>query len=152
MARVRGRWIGTDYKQATFRQVPDALPHQVPQATPDAITHDRRSDGPADHESHPAWTRLTLAEHQVSAQQRTPGAASPPHYQRELLPAPHPYYCREHLHHPPLRSPQNQPGAAPQALSWPRPLRRRALTIARPARVRIRRRKPWVRARRRRLG
>lgn len=34
----------------------------------------------------------------------------------------------------------------------PRPLRRRAETMARPARVRIRRRKPWTRARRRLFG
>lgn len=39
-----------------------------------------------------------------------------------------------------------------QALNRARPLCRRAATIARPARVRIRSRKPWVRARRRLLG
>ena len=39
-----------------------------------------------------------------------------------------------------------------QADSSERPLRRRAARIARPARVRIRWRKPWVRLRRRRLG
>jgi len=40
----------------------------------------------------------------------------------------------------------------PQAESSERPLRRRADKMARPARVRIRRRKPWVLARRRLLG
>jgi hypothetical protein len=39
-----------------------------------------------------------------------------------------------------------------QAESFVRPLRRRAATMARPARVRIRRRKPCVRLRRRLLG
>lgn len=39
-----------------------------------------------------------------------------------------------------------------QPESSERPLRRRAAKMARPARVRIRRRKPWVRLRRRRLG
>ena len=39
-----------------------------------------------------------------------------------------------------------------QADSRARPLRRRADMMARPARVRIRRRKPWVRLRRRLLG
>jgi uncharacterized protein (DUF2132 family) len=39
-----------------------------------------------------------------------------------------------------------------QADSSPRPLRRRACKMARPARVRIRRRKPWVLARRRLFG
>lgn len=39
-----------------------------------------------------------------------------------------------------------------QAESFERPLERRAAMIARPARVRIRRRKPWVLARRRLLG
>ena len=39
-----------------------------------------------------------------------------------------------------------------QADSSARPLRRRAARMARPARVRIRRRKPWVRLRRRLLG
>jgi hypothetical protein len=41
---------------------------------------------------------------------------------------------------------------ADQADSSERPLRRRAARIARPARVRIRRRKPWVLARRRLFG
>ena len=40
----------------------------------------------------------------------------------------------------------------PQAESSKRPLTRRAARMARPARVRIRRRKPWVLARRRLLG
>jgi hypothetical protein len=40
----------------------------------------------------------------------------------------------------------------PQADRRARPLRRRAEMMARPARVRIRRRKPWVRLRRRLLG
>ena len=43
-------------------------------------------------------------------------------------------------------------GADGQADSAARPLRRRAAMMARPARVRIRRRKPWVRLRRRLLG
>lgn len=41
---------------------------------------------------------------------------------------------------------------AGQAESWARPLRRRLATIARPARVRMRSRKPCLRARRRLLG
>lgn len=44
------------------------------------------------------------------------------------------------------------PQAAPQAESSARPLRRRAARIARPARVLMRRRKPWVLARRRLFG
>jgi hypothetical protein len=40
----------------------------------------------------------------------------------------------------------------PQAESSERPLRRRAARMARPARVRMRRRKPWVLARRRLFG
>jgi hypothetical protein len=43
-------------------------------------------------------------------------------------------------------------GQSGQAESSARPLRRRADKIDRPARVRIRRRKPWVRLRRRLLG
>jgi hypothetical protein len=43
-------------------------------------------------------------------------------------------------------------GVEAQADSSERPLRRRAARMARPARVLIRRRKPWVRLRRRRLG
>ncbi len=39
-----------------------------------------------------------------------------------------------------------------QAVSLARPLPRRADTMARPARVRIRRRNPWTRARRRLFG
>ena len=44
------------------------------------------------------------------------------------------------------------PAPTPQADSSERPLRRREARIARPARVRIRRRKPWVLARRRLFG
>lgn len=44
------------------------------------------------------------------------------------------------------------PGLPNQAVSLARPLPRRADTMARPARVRIRRRKPWTRARRRLFG
>jgi len=44
------------------------------------------------------------------------------------------------------------PDPTPQADSSERPLRRREARIARPARVRIRRRKPWVLARRRLFG
>ena len=50
----------------------------------------------------------------------------------------------------PVRSGQHRRWC--QAESSARPLRRRAARIARPARVRIRRRKPWVLARRRLFG
>jgi hypothetical protein len=50
----------------------------------------------------------------------------------------------------PVRSGQHRRRG--QAESSARPLRRRAERIARPARVRIRRRKPWVFARRRLFG
>jgi hypothetical protein len=48
--------------------------------------------------------------------------------------------------------PRRQHRGLPQAESSERPLRRRADRMARPARVRIRRRKPWVLARRRLFG
>jgi len=48
------------------------------------------------------------------------------------------------------RGGQHEPGA--QAESRSRPLRRRAARMARPARVRMRSRKPWVLARRRLFG
>ena len=65
--------------------------------------------------------------------------ASAAHNGGEVGARPQPVLCRKH-------------SARAQADSSERPLRRRAARIARPARVLIRSRKPWVFARRRLLG
>ena len=72
---------------------------------------------------------------QPGAGSATPGGA---HRRREVRPLAQSVRRRQHRR--------------PQAESSERPLRRRAARMLRPARVRIRRRKPWVLARRRLFG
>ena len=75
-----------------------------------------------------------------------PSAHSVTHDGREIDRAAHPVRCREH------GRTDCASAAGAQADSSRRPLRRRAAMIARPARVRIRSRKPCVLARRRLFG
>ena len=77
-----------------------------------------------------AWTTSSL-----DAGSATPGGA---HRRREVRPLAQSVRRRQHRR--------------PQAESSERPLRRRAARMVRPARVRMRRRKPWVLARRRLFG
>jgi hypothetical protein len=72
----------------------------------------------------------------------TSGAAPPTNRRREVLATGQSGSRRQHRGDP----------VRDQAESWLRPLRRRAAMMARPARVRIRSRNPWVLARRRLFG
>lgn len=74
-----------------------------------------------------------------NARLRRPDAAS--YSEAEFRRPSHPVLGRQHCASPGF-----------QAVKEPRPLRRRAVTIARPARVRMRSRKPWTLARRRLFG
>jgi hypothetical protein len=71
------------------------------------------------------------------------GPRAATHDDTKVLTAPHTRGSRQH------GAPRRRPN---QADSVSRPLRRRAPKMARPARVRMRRRNPWVRARRRLFG
>jgi hypothetical protein len=124
---------------------------QMAQTTFDSIARDRVPDSAIDHETNP-WPRAARRiplnrpiagntrsmNHQRGPTHTEPTSGRPP----EVLRAAHSQRSRQHYG----RSTRSQ---ADRRL---RPLRRRAEMTARPARVRIRRRKPWVRLRRRLLG
>jgi hypothetical protein len=103
-------------------------PGESPEPPTDAVAHHRSSDPATDGERDPRWA-VTL---------RQPG-----HGQRSLS---HSWRTAE------LPERALAPDAPDQADSLARPLARRALRIARPARVDIRCRNPWRFARRRLFG
>ena len=115
--------------------------HQLTKTTLHLIPCHRRANGPADDESDPGWFSPGRPDGSVSPhEQMTHDAGlartNPGTYgQREVGAVPHPGLGRQD-----------------QALSRSRPLRLRAARTARPARVRIRSRKPCVFARRRLFG
>lgn len=160
---------------AARRKSDHPVPHQVPKTACHLVTHDRAADGLTDDETHPGDThvpggrrrgrsalcrigradrrnvvgspmprgrlgRRASTEEGMDDQPASPCSATPTDHQSEVLAVGQPVGRGQH-------------GAAGgQADSRARPLRRRAATIARPARVRIRSRNPWVLARRRLLG
>ena len=112
--------------------------HQLAKAPLHPVPGHRRTDRPADHESYPGWLGLMkpVGPHQQMTHDRGPaGPGSGADGQLELGAVPHPGLRRQD-----------------QALSRSRPLCLRAARTARPARVRIRSRKPCVFARRRLFG
>ena len=142
MACVRGRGVCAHHKKATVRQRLKVPAHKRAKPPLDAVPGDRRANRPAHHKSYPG--RLlpvrcalpgVLADQQVAHHQGPARSASGAHGQRELSAVAHPGLGRQD-----------------QALSWSRPLRLRAARMARPARVRMRSRKPCVLARRRLFG
>jgi hypothetical protein len=138
LACVRGRSVGTHHKKATARKRVKVPAHQLTKPPLDPVPGHRRANRPADHKSYPGRFALmeTVWPHQQVAHDGRPARASPGAYgQRELGAVPHPGRGRQD-----------------QALSRSRPLRLRAARTARPARVRMRSRKPWVFARRRLFG
>lgn len=138
MACVRGRGVRAHHKKATVRQRLKVPAHKRAKPPLDAVPGDRRANRPAHHKSYPG--RLlpvpnVLADQQVTYHQGPARTGPGAHGQRELRAAAHPGLGRQD-----------------QALSWSRPLRLRAERMARPARVRMRSRKPCVFARRRLFG
>src|SRR6516165_5589437 len=138
LACVRGCGVCAHHKKATARQRLKVPAHQLAKPPLDTVSGHRRADSPADHKSYPG--RLTVMDpvgpdEQVTHDGRTASARAGAHGQRELRAAAHPVRGRQD-----------------QALSWARPLCLRAARTARPARVRIRSRKPCVLARRRLFG
>jgi len=138
MACVRGRGVCAHHKKATVRQRLKVPAHKRAKPPLDAVPGDRRANRPAHHKSYPG--RLmpvlrVLADQQVAHHQGPARSGPSAHGQRELRAVAHPGL-----------------GGQDQALSRSRPLRLRAARIARPARVRMRSRKPCVLARRRLFG
>lgn len=98
------------------------------------VPYDRRSDPFTHHEADPYRCRLGTA---TVHDQRPGRCPAPTAGRRDLTARTEPVFRGEHRD---------------QAASFDRPLRRRDETISRPARVRIRRRNPCLRARRRLFG
>jgi hypothetical protein len=175
LACARGRRVGAQYEQATPRERGEAPAHQFPEPSLHPVTNHRRADRTADYKAY--LYRVTGAYRSVrgSRQQQVPGddrsarPAARPHGEPEVLRTSHPRLLRQHHTSCAPRVPAARasimaaaaalPGGLPdgkdqpgQALSCARPLWRRAAMTARPARVRIRSRKPWTFARRRLFG
>ena len=138
MACVRGCGICAHHKKATVRKRLKVPAHKCTELPLHAVPGDRRANRPAYHESDPGRfspVQLVIANQKV-AYHAGPARSGPgAHGQGELRAAAHPGL-----------------GWKDQALSRSRPLRLRAARTARPARVRMRSRKPCVFARRRLFG
>jgi len=140
---IPGRRIGCGrerphHDEAAVGQTPDAFAHQVPQAPLHAVAGHGRTHGFRHDEAHP--TRVVpvgspgrwfdMCGGQVHDHERTTRTATPSHREPEVSGGAQ------------AMAGGQQPVASPQTARLLRPLRRRADRIARPARVRIRRRKP----------
>ena len=138
LACVRGCSICAHHKKATARKRVKIPAHQLAKPPLNTVSGYRRANRPAYHESYPGrfpLVKSVLADQQM-AHDAGPARPDPGAYgQRELRAAAHPGRSRQD-----------------QALSRSRPLRLRAARTARPARVRMRSRKPCVLARRRLFG
>lgn len=138
MACVRGCGICAHHKKATVRKRLKVPAHECTELPLHAVSRDRRANRPAYHESYPGRfspVQLVIANQKV-AYHAGPARSGPgAHGQGEFRAAAHPGL-----------------GWKDQALSRSRPLRLRAARTARPARVRMRSRKPCVFARRRLFG
>ena len=138
LACVRGRGICAHHKKATARKRLKIPAHELAKPSLNTVSGYRRANRPAYHKSYPG--RFPLVQ-RIFPEQRVAAPAGPTrtspgaHGQRELRAATHPGRSRQD-----------------QALSRSRPLRLRAARTARPARVRMRSRKPCVFARRRLFG
>jgi len=138
LACVRGRGVRAHHKKATARKRLKIPAHELAKPPLDPVPGHRRANPPADDEAYPGRLGVvdSVRPDEQMAHHGRPARANPGAYgQREL----------RALTHPGL-------GRQDQALSRSRPLRLRAARTARPARVRMRSRKPCVLARRRLFG
>jgi len=138
LACVRGRGICAHHKKATARKRLKVPAHERAKLPLDAVSGYRRAHCPACHESYPGRfppVKGVVPDQQVAHHEGPAGSGPGAHGQCELRAAAHPGLGRQD-----------------QALSRSRPLRLRAARMARPARVRMRSRKPCVLARRRLFG
>ncbi len=138
MACVRGCGVCAHHKKATARKQLKVPAHKRAKPPLDAVPGDRRANRPAHHKSYPGRflpVKRVFPDQQVAYQARPARTSPGAHGQRELRAVTHPGL-----------------GWQDQALSRSRPLRLRAARTARPARVRMRSRKPCVFARRRLFG
>jgi hypothetical protein len=144
----RGRRIGADHKQATRREHAKIPVHERTKATFHSVAHHRGANRATNYESYPGRFVALKLRKQVPGKARAPGAFPSAHREREFCAVPHPGFAGQHV-----RVSRSRTGARKrQALRRARPLWRRAARTARPARVRMRSRKPWVFALRRLFG
>lgn len=147
---------GPHHQQQIRRGLLQQWAHQMPQPALHPRTDDGIPDGFGYDKAHPGPGGAVVRCRAGSRRGRWPGcgvhhqgAATSPHPasygETELGRRSHPVLGRQHL----LQLPEK---ASAQPASFARPLRRREDRMERPARVRIRRRNPWVRLRRRLLG
>jgi hypothetical protein len=120
------------------------LARQVPQPTPDLVAYDRTADDAADDETDLCQRIDVISPEQVDHHVWPSGPAAAPDGQCEVSTPPHPVPGRQHD--------ERRSDLGGQTETRARPLRRRADRIARPARVRMRSRKPCCLWRRRLFG
>lgn len=137
--------------QATGGQLEQAVAYEMAQTPLHTVADDRATHRFAYDETRtrrgsvlPGRVRVRSTAVQMDDEKRAPGPASPPYRGREVLAPPQPILGRQHV--------MTCVSAGDQADRRARPLLRRVARIARPARVRIRSRNPWVLARRRLFG
>lgn len=159
LACTSGCRVRTQHKQATPRERGDPPAHKFPEPSLHPVANHCRANRTADNKAY--LCRVTGAyrsvrppgQQQVTDDHGTARPAARSQREPEFLRPSHPRLLRQHGNL--LRSPFSASaggGSGRQTLSWARPLRRRAARTARPARVRIRSRKPWTFARRRLFG
>jgi hypothetical protein len=148
---TRSRQRSYDY-QATGRKKCQSFSHEMTQPALDLVPHDRGADGLAHDETRtrrgngfPGRMRVRDTAAEVDDEEWASGPASSAYRGREVLAPPQPMLGRQH-------DVIGLKVVTTQADRRARPLLRRDARIARPARVRIRSRKPWVFARRRLFG
>jgi hypothetical protein len=145
MARRPRRGIGAYYEQATPRKSIEVRTHEVAEPTSHGIAHHRVADVAGDDEpdQRPGihrFVRSVASAEQVNDDSWPSRAATAPDGQGEVVPPPHPVPGRQHCE------------GVRQTAMRARPLLRREERTARPARVRIRSRKPCFLWRRRLFG
>lgn len=161
---VRRGGQGTDDQGASGRQLGETLPDQVPQPPSDGVADDGVANRLGDNEAGAGWCGCLLrtfvprrlrrrdlrrgaGRGQMDDDHATPDASATTDRRGEVSATPQTLRGGQH----------DSPRPAdrtwwPQAARRARPLVRRVEMMARPARVRMRSRKPWVFARRRLFG
>jgi len=147
LACGRGRRIGADHKQATCREHAKIPAHEHTKTTSHPVAHHSGANRATHNESYPGWLVALKPREKVTGQARAPGAGAATDGEREVRTVPHPGFTGKHVRASCRGAPRSR-----QADRRARPLWRRAASTARPARVRMRSRKPWVFALRRLFG
>jgi hypothetical protein len=117
----------------------EAFPHDMPESAAHLVPDHRATDRAADREADAGNLIDPVPALQVQDESGPSSTITAPDGRRELFSPPHPMAGRQH-------------DRRCQTATRERPLPRRAERIARPARVRMRSRKPCLRCRRRLFG